>query len=121
MPYREDCWSEGPTSALIDAWGDRYLELNRGNLREKDWQEVADAVNSRRGGARRPLRTDSPCKNRIDILRPGSLILGVNPWPFYRRLEVLVGQPPTAAAPKKHQPPSTSPPLALPPPLLPQV
>ncbi|KAL0414945.1 UNVERIFIED_CONTAM: Trihelix transcription factor ASIL2 [Sesamum latifolium] len=25
---REDCWSEGATAVLIDAWGERYLELS---------------------------------------------------------------------------------------------
>ncbi|CAN6576240.1 unnamed protein product [Malus baccata var. baccata] len=25
---REDCWSEGATSVLIEAWGGRYLELS---------------------------------------------------------------------------------------------
>ncbi|KAL4339574.1 hypothetical protein GQ457_08G010550 [Hibiscus cannabinus] len=43
---REDCRSDGATSTLIEAWGNRYLRLNRGNLRRKDWQEVADAINN---------------------------------------------------------------------------
>ncbi|OMP11878.1 hypothetical protein COLO4_03626 [Corchorus olitorius] len=49
LPVREDCWSEEATSTLVDAWGRRYLELNRGNLRQKDWQDVADAVNALHG------------------------------------------------------------------------
>ena len=59
LPYREDCWSEGETAALVAAWGTRYEDLNRGNLRQKQWQEVAKAVNTRRGPAarRRPPRT----------------------------------------------------------------
>lgn len=44
---REDCWSEGATEMLIDAWGERFLELNRGNLRQKHWEEVAEIVSSR--------------------------------------------------------------------------
>ncbi|MBA0595111.1 hypothetical protein Gorai_011989 [Gossypium raimondii] len=35
---QEDCWFEEATSALINAWGRRYLELNSGNLRQTDWQ-----------------------------------------------------------------------------------
>ncbi|KAK8934896.1 hypothetical protein KSP39_PZI015105 [Platanthera zijinensis] len=31
---REDCWSDGATSALIDAWGEHFLELSRGNLKQ---------------------------------------------------------------------------------------
>ncbi|KAJ6825410.1 trihelix transcription factor [Iris pallida] len=59
---RDDCWSEGATSALIDAWGERYLHLSRGNLKQKHWQEVADAVTAR-DGYTKPPRTDVQCKN----------------------------------------------------------
>ncbi|KAG1346742.1 trihelix transcription factor ASIL2 [Cocos nucifera] len=118
LPYREDCWSEGETSALVEAWGDRYLELNRGNLRQKHWQEVADAVNSRRGASasRRPPRTDVQCKNRIDTLKKKYKIekarivasdgAAASQWAFYDRLDALIG----SSAPAK----KPSPPLALP-------
>ncbi|CAK7325895.1 unnamed protein product [Dovyalis caffra] len=65
---REDCWSDGATKTLIEAWGDRYINLNRGNLRQKDWKEVADAVNNRQNGVK-PKKTDIQCKNRIDTLK----------------------------------------------------
>lgn len=106
MPYREDCWSEGETSALVDAWGERYLELNRGNLRQKQWQEVADAVNSRIGTTRRKMRTDVQCKNRIDTLKKkyklekARLVEGTavtSSWPFYGRLDALIGATTPAA------------------------
>ncbi|KAJ1688402.1 hypothetical protein LUZ63_019792 [Rhynchospora breviuscula] len=106
MPYREDCWSEGETSALVDAWGERYLELNRGNLRQKQWQEVADAVNSRIGTTRRKMRTDVQCKNRIDTLKKkyklekARLVEGTaltSSWPFYSRLDALIGATTPAA------------------------
>lgn len=130
LPYREDCWSEGETSALIDAWGHRYVELNRGNLRQQHWQEVADAVNSRHGAAasRRPPRTDVQCKNRIDTLKKKYKIekarilesggAAESQWQFYSRLDALVG-PTTPAAALKMKPATatvtaTSPPLALP-------
>lgn len=113
MPYREDCWSEGETSVLVDAWGDRFLDLNRGNLRQKQWQEVADAVNGRPAGGRRPPRTDVQCKNRIDTLKKkykiekGKISDGAfgSQWPFYSRLDMLIG----SSVPGK-----TTPPLALP-------
>ncbi|KAK5831311.1 hypothetical protein PVK06_015106 [Gossypium arboreum] len=38
LMVQEDCWLEEATSALINAWGRRYLELNSGNIRQKDWQ-----------------------------------------------------------------------------------
>lgn len=100
-PFREDCWTEEATTTLVDAWGRRYMELNRGNLRQKDWQEVADAVNARHGHTKKTRRTDVQCKNRIDTLKKkykterakiaesnGTL---TSPWPFYSRLEPLIG------------------------------
>ncbi|KAL5730729.1 hypothetical protein ACHQM5_003523 [Ranunculus cassubicifolius] len=119
LPIREDCWSEDATSTLVDAWGERHLELNRGNLRQKHWQEVADAVNARHGAVKKARRTDVQCKNRIDtlkkkykiekakILASGGSIS--SSWPFYQRLDALIGP---NMPPKKHAPPL--PPLALP-------
>ncbi|KAM7480644.1 hypothetical protein LguiA_028857 [Lonicera macranthoides] len=98
---REDCWSEGATSVLIDAWGERYLELSRGNLKQKHWKEVADIVSSREDYAKAP-KTDIQCKNRIDTvkkkykLEKSKMATGSGPskWPFYDRLDQLIG--PTA-------------------------
>eukprot|EP00262_Sarcandra_glabra_P013198 TRINITY_DN3612_c0_g1_i1.p1 TRINITY_DN3612_c0_g1~~TRINITY_DN3612_c0_g1_i1.p1 ORF type:complete len:270 (+),score=37.79 TRINITY_DN3612_c0_g1_i1:265-1074(+) len=98
---REDCWSEGATLTLIEAWGDRYLQLSRGNLRQKDWKEVADAVNGRQNGVK-PRKTDIQCKNRIDTLKKKYKVekskLAPSKWPFYSRLDLLIG----ASVPKTH-------------------
>jgi hypothetical protein len=140
LPYREDCWSEGETAALVDAWGSRYLELNRGSLRQPQWREVADAVNSRPGASarRRPPRTDIQCKNRVDTLKKKYKAErargGSSPWAFYGQLDLLVGPTLSASATavgggaKRPSPPralsmlrrrqspsrSPSPPMALP-------
>ena len=109
LPYREDCWSEGETAALVDAWGSRYLDLNRGSLRQPQWREVADAVNSRPGASarRRPPRTDIQCKNRVDTLKKKYKAErargGPSPWAFYGQLDLLVG--PTLTGSKKSSPP----------------
>ena len=91
---REDCWSEGATGKLIEAWGDRYLQLNRGNLRQKDWKEVAEAVNGRDNGVK-PYKTDVQCKNRIDTLKKKYKLEKSKPlpssWAFYPRLDFLIG------------------------------
>lgn len=118
-PYREDCWSEGETSVLVDAWGERFLDLNRGNLRQKQWQEVADAVNARPSSGRRPPRTDVQCKNRIDTLKKkykvekGKILDGAfgSQWPFFSRLDMLIGPSAPVKKPPLSSPP---PPLALP-------
>ncbi|KAJ0626131.1 putative transcription factor Trihelix family [Helianthus annuus] len=119
IPFREDCWSEDATATLVEAWGTRYVELNRGNLRQKDWQEVADAVNARHGHTKKTRRTDVQCKNRIDTLKKkykvekarvsesnGSV---VSNWRFYSRLDTLIG---AAGSSKKSS--SSSPPTAVP-------
>nr|WNP90954.1 hypothetical protein [Medicago sativa] len=101
VPVREDCWSEEASSTLVDAWGRRYLELNRGNLRQKDWQDVADAVNALHGHTKKTHRTDVQCKNRIDTIKKkykvekarvteSNGVLNSN-WPFFERLDVLIG------------------------------
>lgn len=102
---REDCWSEGATESLIGAWGHRFLQLNRGNLRQKDWVEVAEAVNSRQNGVK-PQRTDIQCKNRIDTLKRKYKLEKAKPspskWPFYGRLHDLLGAvAPLTPLPKK--------------------
>ncbi|GLT68342.1 hypothetical protein SLA2020_405860 [Shorea laevis] len=100
LPVREDCWSEEATSTLVDAWGRRYLELNRGNLRQKDWQDVADVVNALHGHTKKTHRSDVQCKNRIDTIKKkykvekarvtsnGTL---TSSWPFFDRMDSLVG------------------------------
>ncbi|XP_060205959.1 trihelix transcription factor ASIL2-like [Lycium barbarum] len=98
---REDCWSEGATAVLIEAWGERYLELSRGNLKQKHWKDVADIVSSREDYRKTP-KTDIQCKNRIDTvkkkykLEKSKIMAGQGPskWPFYEKLDQLIG--PTA-------------------------
>ncbi|KAK7264392.1 hypothetical protein RJT34_32001 [Clitoria ternatea] len=119
FPGREDCWSEDATFTLIDAWGDHYLDLNRGNLRQKHWQEVADAVNRRHvtANAKKPFRTDVQCKNRIDTLKKKYKIEKArvsdsdggyqSPWPFFSRLDALIGD---TFPLKKLSPPAKPPP-----------
>lgn len=117
VPTREDCWSEDATFTLIDAWGDRYLECNRGNLRQKHWQEVAAAVNDRHAYSKATRRTDIQCKNRIDTLKKKYKIekarvadsggAYVSSWPFFAKLDALIGS--TFPAGKKSSPPGPVP------------
>lgn len=92
---REDCWSEGATEVLIEAWGERHLRCNRGNLRQNDWKEVSGAVNRREIAAGKIPKTDVQCKNRIDTLKKKYKIEKSKPspstWPFFSRLDFLIG------------------------------
>ncbi|XP_039122009.1 trihelix transcription factor ASIL2-like [Dioscorea cayenensis subsp. rotundata] len=119
LPYREDCWSEGETSKLVDAWDNRYIELSWGNL-GKYWQKVANAVNSRPVGA--PPLTKVQYKNRIDTLKKkykvkkaGIVDSGnalISQCQFFTRLDALIGS--SISRSRKPSPPSPPPPLALP-------
>lgn len=93
---REDCWSEGATFTLIEAWGDRYVELNRGNLKQKHWKDVADAVNGHED-LKNP-KTDVQCKNRLDTLKKKYklektkvAVNGCSKWAFFDKLDELIG------------------------------
>ncbi|KAG4986938.1 hypothetical protein GYH30_034452 [Glycine max] len=130
FPGREDCWSEEATFTLIEAWGQRHLELNRGNLRQRHWQEVADAVNALHGHvSAKARRTDVQCKNRIDTLKKKYKIEkarvsdsgdSATTWPFFRRLDFLIGDnfpakkpspppPSSAGVTRRSTPPAKSP------------
>lgn len=120
---RDDIWSQTATLILIDAWGERYLELNRGNLKQKHWKEVAEAVNGRPGNNKQP-KTDVQCKNRLDTLKKkykverNKIFAGSNTkWPLYTKMDELIGParkhhhhpqplplpPPPALRPRRHQ------------------
>ncbi|KAI3850199.1 hypothetical protein MKX03_012093, partial [Papaver bracteatum] len=109
LPIREDCWSEEASCTLVEAWGERYLELNRGNLRQQHWQLVADTVNNRHANSDNRSnnnkkflkRSDVQCKNRIDTLKKKyklekARVLSSNGtyksnWPLYDQLDALIG------------------------------
>ncbi|KAF8045230.1 hypothetical protein N665_5378s0001 [Sinapis alba] len=90
---REDWWSEDATETLLQAWGNRFLRLNFGNLRQNDWKEVAEAVNSSHGNGR--PKTDTQCKSRIDTLKKKykaeKAKLSPSSWRFFDHLDVLIG------------------------------
>jgi len=89
---REDAWSDGATSTLIDAWGERFVALGRGSLRHPQWQEVAEVVSSRDGYSKGP-RSDIQCKNRIDTLKKKYKVekaKRASSWPYFDRLDELL-------------------------------
>ncbi|KAJ0255512.1 hypothetical protein HA466_0102510 [Hirschfeldia incana] len=130
MLSREDYWSEEATFTLIRAWGRRYVDLGRGSLRQKHWQEVANAVNDRHFNTGRnvsaaksqPFRTDVQCKNRIDTLkkkykaekaRVSESESYASAWPFFPDLDELLREtfPAASATPDSNPRPSPSLPI----------
>lgn len=98
---RDDCWSEEATEILINAWGERFLELKRGNLKQQHWKEVAEIVN-RDNKTNKSLKTDIQCKNRIDTVKKkfkqekakiaaGEFDDNKSKWIFFKKLEPLIG------------------------------
>jgi hypothetical protein len=94
------------------------MELNRGNLRQKDWQEVADAVNALHGHTKKTHRTDVQCKNRVDTIKKkykvekarvvssnGTL---TSSWIFFDRMDVLIGSSVKPTQPKVYSFPKSS-------------
>ncbi|KAL5698167.1 hypothetical protein ACHQM5_029240 [Ranunculus cassubicifolius] len=58
-------WNEHATFALLDAWGDRFLQLGRKSLHSDEWHEVAKQVSQ----TCKMVRTDTQCRNRLDTLK----------------------------------------------------
>ncbi|CAK7325329.1 unnamed protein product [Dovyalis caffra] len=98
--YRKDReeWSDTAISCLLEAYTDKYNQLNRGNLRGRDWEEVAEAV-SERGGSNNKKSVEQ-CKNKIDNLKKrykvelqrisGSGGSGSS-WHWFKHIEAIMG------------------------------
>uniref|UniRef100_A0ACD5YPZ0 Uncharacterized protein n=1 Tax=Avena sativa TaxID=4498 RepID=A0ACD5YPZ0_AVESA len=94
-------WSDGETSALLEAWGPRHIRAGGGPLLTVDWRACAAAVSSRRAAAGRAPRTVDQCKNRMDYLKKRLKAERSGPPPppplsgFLRRLRKLLRQAPS--------------------------
>ncbi|XP_002971329.2 trihelix transcription factor ASIL1 [Selaginella moellendorffii] len=90
-----DDWGDGATLALLQAWGDKCVALNKWHLRLDHWAELAAAVTIRSHSP----KTDVQCKNRVDTLKKKfkqerqkqSSLGSPSKWPFYRILDRLLG------------------------------
>ncbi|KAG0459678.1 hypothetical protein HPP92_022806 [Vanilla planifolia] len=99
--YRKDReeWSDSAIGCLLDAYTDKYIQLNRGNLRGRDWEDVATTV-SERCDKQKSGKTVEQCKNKVDNLkkrykvecqRLSSGNLAVSHWPWFKKMEQIVG------------------------------
>jgi hypothetical protein len=100
--WTPEAWSDGETSALLEAWGPRHLRACGGPLRTVDWRACAAAVAAaRRAAGGRAPRTVDQCKNRMDYLKKRLKAQRSGPSPppplsgFLRRLRKLLREAPS--------------------------
>ncbi|KAF8667338.1 hypothetical protein HU200_053013 [Digitaria exilis] len=109
--YRKDReeWTDGAISSLLDAYTDRFEQLNRGNLRGRDWEDVAGAVTDGQGKAAGGKSVEQ-CKNKIDNLKKRFKVEcqrlassgsgAVSHWPWFKKMEQIVGNSASPASSK---------------------
>lgn len=97
--YRKDReeWSDAAIACLLDAYTEKFTQLNRGNLRGRDWEEVAVIVSDR---CKRQSKSVEQCKNKVDNLkkryklerhRMSNGVVSASHWPWFKKMELIVG------------------------------
>ncbi|XP_057979513.1 uncharacterized protein LOC131165597 isoform X2 [Malania oleifera] len=105
VDYRKDReeWSDSAISCLLDAYTEKYTQLNRGNLRGRDWEEVAEIV-SERCDKQKSCKSVEQCKNKIDNLKKRYKVelqrmsnggMQVSHWHWFKKIEAIVGNSPS--------------------------
>lgn len=89
-------WTEQATYELLEAWGERFLELGRKSLRSEDWQELAEKVSD----STKVDWTESQCRNRLDTLKKkykkekakmeGNSSGYNSKWGFFKKMDMLL-------------------------------
>lgn len=104
--YRKDReeWNDAAIECLLDAYLDKLTQLNRGNLRGRDWEEVAAAVSERLDKQRKSVEQ---CKNKVDNLKKRYKLerqritdggVSASHWPWFKKMEDIVGNSLTVKA-----------------------
>ncbi|XP_030453766.1 uncharacterized protein LOC115675302 [Syzygium oleosum] len=97
--YRKDReeWSDAAIACLLEAYTDKFTQLNRGNLRGRDWEEVAATVSER---CDKQTKSVEQCKNKVDNLKKRYKLerhrmsnggISASHWPWFKKLEEIVG------------------------------
>jgi hypothetical protein len=109
--YRKDReeWTDGAISSLLDAYTDRFEQLNRGHLRGRDWEDVASVVTDGKGKTTGGKSVEQ-CKNKIDNLKKRYKVEcqrltssgggAVSHWPWFKKMEQIVGDSMSPASSK---------------------
>ncbi|XP_020581287.1 uncharacterized protein LOC110025257 [Phalaenopsis equestris] len=99
--YRKDReeWSDSAIGCLLDAFTEKYVLLNRGNLRGRDWEDVATTV-SEGCDKQKSGKTVEQCKNKVDNLKKRYKVecqrlcsgsIAVSHWLWFKKMELIVG------------------------------
>ncbi|KAK3033278.1 hypothetical protein RJ639_034352 [Escallonia herrerae] len=120
LPSSDDCWSEDATHTLVDALDPRREGPGLGSLHGEDRRDVAAAVNS----VHKARSTHALWKNRIHRLKKKHKIVKAklrdSPWPFFTRLNSLIGSasvepsPPPVTPHRRISPALPFPPSSIP-------
>lgn len=97
--YRKDReeWSDTAIGCLLEAYMEKFTQLNRGNLRGRDWEEVAAIVSER---CDKQSKSVEQCKNKVDNLKKRYKLerhrmsnggVSASHWPWFKKMEEIVG------------------------------
>ncbi|XP_047316561.1 uncharacterized protein LOC124920176 [Impatiens glandulifera] len=97
--YRKDReeWSDTAIGCLLDVYLEKFMILNRGNLRGRDWEEVAVYVSER---CDKQTKSVEQCKNKVDNLKKRYKLerhrmnnggTSASHWPWFSKMEMIVG------------------------------
>ncbi|KAF7818719.1 uridylate kinase [Senna tora] len=97
--YRKDReeWSDAAIVCLLEAYTEKFTQLNRGNLRGRDWEEVAAIVSER---CENQTKSVEQCKNKVDNLKKRYKLerhrmtngcISASHWPWFKQMEQIVG------------------------------
>lgn len=97
--YRKDReeWSDAAIACLLEAYTEKFTQLNRGNLRGRDWEEVAAIVSER---CERQSKSVEQCKNKVDNLKKRYKLerhrmsnggISASHWPWFKQMEQIIG------------------------------
>ncbi|XP_020582007.1 trihelix transcription factor ASIL1 [Phalaenopsis equestris] len=86
------CWSYEDTLALIDAYGDKWHSLGRGNLRASHWDDVAAAVARECPSSSAVPKTSVQCRHKIEKLRKryrSEKQRSLFSWLYFRKMDAM--------------------------------
>ncbi|XP_009802965.1 uncharacterized protein LOC107798398 [Nicotiana tabacum] len=97
--YRKDReeWSDTAIACLLEAYMEKFVQLNRGNLRGRDWEEVAAMVSER---CEKQSKSVEQCKNKVDNLKKRYKLerhrmsnggITMSHWLWFKQMEQIVG------------------------------